>query len=209
MKPGPLLGFVLALTLVLPLRAQHRTRALATTALAGQRVAILPLTLVATDPALQSDSALAAAYGDRRAALLRADSLIGEAFQARGPEVSWVLPRELRKLARRSPGIVTDPDQMGQALLRSERIKEVPDPLRAELRNLMALAGGRMALVPAALGFGREGDRGVRADLSLVLADSRSGKVLWRTLASGSGATPDEALRAALAAVLPAGTSGP
>jgi hypothetical protein len=143
-------------------------------------------------------------YAERRAALLRADSLIGEAFSARAPEVSWVFPPALRKAARRAPGLVADPDQMGQAVLRSPKLKEVPDPLRADLRNLVALAGGRMALVPAALGLGpAAGGRGVRADLSLALADARSGRVLWRTLASGSGATPDRALAAALAAVLP------
>jgi hypothetical protein len=36
-----------------------------------------------------------------------------------------------------------------------------------------------------------------------VLVDSRSGKVLWRTLAYGRGASPDQALNAAVAAVLP------
>jgi hypothetical protein len=43
----------------------------------------------------------------------------------------------------------------------------------------------------------------VRAELSLVAADTRSGKVLWRSLALGSGPTPDAALTAALNAVLP------
>ena len=39
-----------------------------------------------------------------RTALLWADSLIGEAFTGLAPEVRWVLPAELRKVARRSPG---------------------------------------------------------------------------------------------------------
>ena len=60
-----------------------------------------------------------------------------------------------------------------------------------------------MAFVPASLGFGPEANGQIRADLSLVLADSRSGKVLWRSLAYGRGATPDQALNAAVAAVLP------
>ena len=84
-----------------------------------------------------------APYRDRRAALLWADSLIGDAFTGRAPEVRWVLPAELRKVARRSPGIVGDPDQMGQATLRSPKLREVPDPLRSSLRNLMAVVGGR------------------------------------------------------------------
>jgi hypothetical protein len=178
------------------------TKPLATAALAGQTIAVLPITLVAADPALESDS-LYAHYSDHRLALLRADSLVGKGLQDRGPEVSWVLPPQLRKIARRAAGVVDDPDQMGQAILRSPGVMKVPDPLRSSIRGLVALAGGRMALVPAAVGFGPEADRQIRADLSLVLVDSRSGKVLWRSLAYGRGNSPDQALNAAMAAVLP------
>jgi hypothetical protein len=177
-------------------------------ALVGQNVALMPITLIAPDPALQSDT-IYAPYRDRRAALLWADSLIGDAFSGRAPEVRWVLPAELRKVARRSPGIVGDPDQMGQAALRSPKLREIPDPLRSSLRNLMAVVGGRVAMVPASIGFGRQADGLIRADLSLAAADTRSGKVLWRSLATGSGANPREALDAALAAVLPLDAGGP
>jgi hypothetical protein len=196
------LTIALSVLLAVPLAAQVPILPVPTEGLAGQQVALVPLSLVATDPAFQSDT-LFDRYRDRRAALLRADSIIGEAFVGRAPEVKWVLPPALRKLARRAPGIVDDPDQMGQALLRAPKLKDVPDPLRASLRNLMAVAGGRVAMVPAALGFRREADGRIRAELSLVAADTRSGKVVWRSLALGSGATPDAALSAALDAVLP------
>jgi hypothetical protein len=179
-----------------------------TEALVGQNVAVMPITLVAADPALQSDT-IYAPYRDRRPTLLWADSLIGEAFTGRAPEVRWVLPPELRKVARRSPGIVSDPDQMGQAMLRSPKLRDLPDPLRSSLRNLMAVVGGRVVMVPASLGFGRQADGRLRADLSLVLADTRSGKVLWRSQAAGSGTDPREALDAALSAVLPLDAGGP
>ena len=179
-----------------------------TEALVGQHVALMPITLIAPDPALQADT-IYAPYRDRRAALLWADSLIGDAFSGRAPEVRWVLPAELRKVARRSPGIVGDPDQMGQAALRSPKLREIPDPLRSSLRNLMAVVGGRVAMVPASIGFGRQADGRVRADLSLVAADTRTGHVLWRSIAIGSGANPREALDAALAAVLPLDAGGP
>jgi hypothetical protein len=192
-----------------PASAQQSPSPVPSEALAGQNVALVPLTLVAADPALESDSSLYGKYRDRRATLLWADSLIGDAFTGRAPEVHWVLPPQLRKVARRSPGIVGDPDQMGQAMLRAPGMRELPDPLRASLRNLMAVVGGRVAMVPASLGFGRDGQGKVRADLSLVAADTRSGKVLWRSVAAGSGATPDEALRAALASVLPLEPAGP
>ena len=94
---------------------------------------------------------------------------------------------ELRKIARRSAGYLADPDQMGQAVLRAPKITVIPDPLRSSLRSLMAVAGGRLALVPAAIGFGPEPDGQIRADLSLVLADARTGKVMWRSLALWPG----------------------
>lgn len=175
---------------------------LPTARMSGQTVAILPITLVVADPALQADPVYAA-YTDRRAALARADSLVSGGMVARAPEVNWVPPRDLRKMARRSAGYLADPDQMGQAVLRGPKILVVPDPLRSSLRGLMAVAGGRLALVPAAIGFGPEPDGRIRADLSLVLADARTGKVVWRSLAYGRGKSPDEALSAALAAVLP------
>jgi hypothetical protein len=171
-------------------------------ALAGNKVAVLPITLVVADPLLSPDTSYAP-YRDRRSALHRTDSLISEALLGRGPEVGWILPPELRKMARRAAGFVPDPDQMGQAVLRDPKLKTIPDPLRSSMRSLLALSDGRLALVPAALGFGPEPDGEIRADLSLVLGDVRSGKVLWRSLALGRGKTPDQALNAALATVLP------
>jgi hypothetical protein len=216
-KPAALAALILLL-LSPPLAAQEPPAAPAapsvpvalvpTEGLAGQQVAVMPLTLLVAEPTLQSDS-LYAPYRDRRTALLWADSLIGEAFSGRAPEVQWVLPPRLRKLARRSPGLVNDPDQMGQAALRAPKLREIHDPLRSSLRNLMAVVGGRVVMVPAALGFALLPDRRVHADLSLVAADTRSGKVLWRSQAGGYGATPDAALQAALASVLPIDPTGP
>jgi len=68
----------------------------------------------------------------------------------------------------------------------------------------MALAGGRYAMVPAALLFVADGP-GIRAELSLVLADTRNGRVVWRSLAWAVGDSPAQALTAALASVLPIG----
>jgi hypothetical protein len=207
-KPAAFATLILLL-LSPPLAAQGAPAApVPTEGLTGQQVALMPLTLVATDPTLESDS-LYAPYRDRRTALLRADSLIGEAFTGRAPEVQWVLPPKLRKLARRSPGLVNDPDQMGQAALRAPKMRDIHDPLRSSLRNLMAVVGGRVVMVPAALGFALLPDRRVHADLSLVAADTRSGKVLWRSQAGGYGATPDAALQAALASVLPIDPTSP
>jgi hypothetical protein len=196
------------LALASPLAAQVPAAPVPTASLAGQTVAVIPITLVVADPALQSDT-LYAKYRDRRVTLLWTDSVIGDALVGRAPEVNWVLPPKLRKVARRAPGLVGDPDQMGQAVMRTPNLKMIPDPLRSSLRNLVALTDGRIVMIPAALGFVRDSAGGVRADLSLVAGDVRSGKVLWRSQAIGSGATPFAALAAALAAVLPTDAMGP
>jgi hypothetical protein len=211
---------MLLLTLAVPAcaKAQQETQPAATQpapsppvkvlpaqALAGKLVGVLPLTLLVADPALQSDSVAYREYRDRRAGLHRADSLVSDALLGRAPEVHWILPPALRKMARRAAGFVPDPDDMGQAILRAPKLENIPDPLRSNLRSLLAIADGRLALVPAALGFGPEPDGRIRAELALVVADARTGKVMWRSLALGRGKTPDQALTAALAAVLPFG----
>jgi hypothetical protein len=199
-----------------PARAADRPRpagALPIASIAGQTVTVLPITMVTAEPALKRDS-LYAKYRDRAFALAWADSTVGAALVERGPEVQWVLPPQLRHLARRSPGMVKDPDTYGQAIVRSSRYKdknkELPEPLRGNLRNLVAVAGGRFALVPAALVLDRGADSAaIRATLTLVLTDARAGRVLWRTAASGQGATPDAALDAALATALPLDSPSP
>ncbi|HXG45287.1 MAG TPA: hypothetical protein VNJ71_11075 [Gemmatimonadales bacterium] len=173
---------------------------LVTPAIAGEAIAVVPLTLVVWEQGIEGLADL----GDHARALAWADSSVGVALQLRAPEVKWILPPELRKIARRAPGVAPDPDRMGQAVMRAQNLKDVPDPLRGHLRSLAALTGGRFALVPASLGFLKDPSGGIRAELALVLADTRTGKVAWRSLAWGVGATPARALAAALASVLPA-----
>ncbi len=127
------------------------TTPLPTAGLAGQQVSLFPLTLIAAEDSLHWDVQL----GDRHTALAKADSVIGTVIKARAPEVTWVLPEELRRVARRAPSVATDPEQMSTALLRAENIVAVPDPLRSQLRTLVAIAGGRYALIPAALLYHR------------------------------------------------------
>ena len=174
---------------------------LITTGMAGQEIALTPITLVVAMDTLGRITPL----NNRVTALAWADSIVGEAFLGRSPEVKWVLPHELRKFARRAPTVAPDPDRMGQSLLRAPELKDVPDPLRSQLRSLMALVGGRFAMVPAALSFVPDTSGLVRAELSLVLADTRSGKIIWRTVGWGLGDTPARALSAAMAFVLPVG----
>jgi hypothetical protein len=194
------------------------TAPLPTAGLAAQQVDVLPLTLLVAEEELRWDALLA----DHRAALARADSIVGALLVARAPEVTWVLPAELRRAARRAPGIAPDPDRLGTAILfRGGELEVLPDPLRSELRTLAALAGAggsRYALVPAGLVFRRAGAAGEAgaagaagraaaaaaaaaasasggvAELTVVIADVRTGRIGFRTVARGEGDDPWTAL---------------
>ena len=189
---------------------------LPTAGLAGQRVALTPLAMVATEEALRWDSLI----GNRRTTLDKSDSIITTLLGARASEVTWIGPAELRHIARRAPGIAADPDQMGTPFLRAPNLIDVPDPLRYQLRTLMGLVGGRYVLVPASLVFRVAGrpagqtanssEPAVRpsghqavAELSVVLIDSRVGKIGWRTIARGEGDDPWTALTHAVKSLTP------
>jgi hypothetical protein len=173
--------------------------ALGTYPISGEAVSVLPLTFLFFTDTTPPPPILA----DRAKSVLWADSIIGQELEARGPEVKWVLPPALRKIALRSPGVAADPDRMGQSIMRDHNYKSVPDPLRSSLRSMAALAGGRHVLIPAALIFFTVPDTGLKAELSMVMADTRTGDVVYRTLATGTGHTPEQALEAAMATVLP------
>ena len=179
------------------------TAPLPTAGLAGQRVALTPLELVAAEDTLHWDALIA----DRRTTLDKCDSIISTYLVARAPEVTWVGPAELRHIARRAPGIAADPDQMGTPFLRAQNIIDVPDPLRSQLRTMMGLAGGRYVMIPAGLVFrrtvGRPDGRMATAELAVVMIDSRIGRVGWRTVARGEGEDPWTALTRAVKILTP------
>lgn len=190
-----------------PLAAQKQSIGLLTASLAGQSVAVLPITMVVVQPGLPEG----VVRPDPMARLRWADSLVGAALAERAPEVDWTLPDQLRRVARRNPGLVRDPDHMGQAVMRASSLKTVPDPLRSGLRSLSAVTGGRYVFIPAAVIVSPPpgGEAGVRVDIVAVLADTRTAQVVWRTTAPGVGATATEALLAATALMLPVETQSP
>lgn len=170
---------------------------LAREALAGQRVAVLSLTMVVRDSSVVLP-------GDRGALTAWADSLLEASLAERAPEVLWVFPAEVRRQARKAAGRLPDGPNWGQSVMRSTQLKTVPDPLRGNLRILMGLADGRFALLPASLHLTPAPEGGVRARLEAVLTDTRSGAVSWRATNAVADA-PDAAaaVRAAIATFLP------
>ena len=170
--------------------------ALMLTPLVGQPIVVLPASFVVTD------GNVAGIPAGRAAQLAWVDSLVGEALQTRGPEAKWMLPAEVRRVARRAPGMVTDPDQMGQAAMRFEGLKKVPDPLFANIRSLVAMTGSRFVMIPAAIRFSAVPE-GVRVEATYVLTDGRNGLIPYRSSPVATAATAAAALTATIARILP------
>jgi hypothetical protein len=165
--------------------------------LAGQPIAVLPVTFLVSEGARPPGLP-----ATRAAQLAWADSIVAEGLQAHGPEATWIMPDELRRVAGRAPGMVVDPDRMGQSVMRYENLKRVPDPLLSSIRSMVAMTSGRFVMIPAAVRF-TQGDAGVTAEVVLVLGDARSGAIAWRSTPVATAATAGEALAATIARILP------
>ena len=170
-----------------------------TQGIAGQVVGVLPATLVTARDSLGGKPP----FTSRTMATHWVDSLIGEGLMMRAPEVNWKLPAQMRSMARRAPGIAADPDYMGQSALRNPEMSKVPDPLISNLRTLMAIAGGRFIMVPAALSFQHDSAGAVEAHVNLAGVDTRLGTVIFRSYIIATGATPAAALDSVMQVLLP------
>jgi hypothetical protein len=194
------LGFALTGTPVLQAQKKPTTQPLLVASITGQPVALLPVTLVIAD-ATVADSAM---VKERVALIHFTDSLVVEGLLTRAPEIQWIVPNDLRRMARRAGGLVPEPDKLGQAVMRTWSLTVVPDPLRSNLRKLVSIAGGgRYAFIPASVIFSADTAGVISSDLSVVLADTRTGRVVWRSLARGTGATPAAAIAQAIDTIFP------
>ena len=176
------------------------TQPLVVNAVAGQGVAIVPVNMLIVEPEVPPGTFTLA-----KPALLKwVDSVLFDGATSRAPEVKWIPPQELRRISRRAGGLMPDPDQMGQSIMRSWGISSVPDPLRSNLRRLLAVAGGlRYAMIPASVVFRSDSAGALSVDLAILLADVRTGRVVWRSVAKGAGGTPEQVLGKAVVTIFP------
>ncbi len=204
-----LAGVVLLAAVASPLLAQdketqkYQDRVLASQALAGQTVVVVPITFIGADSALKGDSALKI-YWNRVAGLRHFDSLFAEYLSNALHETKWFFPPDLRKMYTRSNGYFPDPDYMGQSALRNPGVKKkVPEPLYSNFRALSGVTDARVIIVPASLVFARDSTQLLTATLSAVLVEPRLGEIRYRTIAVGHGVSADAALRASFATMIP------
>lgn len=168
--------------------------------LAGRDVGVLPFTLVLADDSLHWEAQLA----DRPKTLAASDSILLGFLTSRIPEVAWKAPARLWRSARGANDLPDDPHQLGVAVLRQIAVGSyVPDPLRAQLRTLGAVAGGSYVLAPASLFFKLDSLHKKSAELTMVLVDVRLGTVSWRSVARGEGDDPWSAVSHALKTLTP------
>jgi hypothetical protein len=170
--------------------------------LAGRDVGVMPFTLVLAEDSLHWD----AHFTDHPKTLATADSQLLGFLTSRVPEVAWKSPARLWRSARGANDLPDDPHQLGVAILRQIPVGSyVPDPLRAQLRMLGAVAGGSYVLAPASLFFKTDSANRTmgKAELTMVLVDVRLGQVSWRSVARGTGEDPWSAVNAALKTLTP------
>jgi len=180
-------------------------------AMAGQSIPIFPLGAYSLDTTALRDSALQD-WRSRAQAGAKFDAMLGTYLTDNAIDVHWILPEELRRIAKRAPGMLVDPDRIGLQQLVPRNVRRVPDPLSARLRQYVALTDARVAFAPAALYLSREQAAGTttyRADVNAVVVDARMGDVRWRTLATGRGRSPEAAVRAAIATMVPPDLGSP
>ena len=169
--------------------------------LGGTKIPIFPLTSFTVQPGTGWDSLLVPQGDVRR----RVDSILAAVVQRFAPEVIWVHVDAVRRAAAQATGMLANPDQLPTKLLQTHTLATIPEPLRAQLRTLTAVAaGGRYALVPAGLNFVWDTERRrAYADFTITLADVRAGAVSWSNTMRGSGETPWDAVAIAARLMFP------
>ena len=111
------LGSVLTAPSGLQAQKKPVTQPLLVASITGQPVALLPVTLVIADSTV-ADSALV----KERVALIRyTDSLIVEGLLTRAPEIEWIVPNDLRRMARRAERMALPSSPAAQACVRMGR----------------------------------------------------------------------------------------
>jgi hypothetical protein len=127
------------------------------------------------------------------------DDEIAAALADRGLGQAWVFPDQLWRGHSRNPSLGVDPYRLATNPLRGARLApgdRVPEPLASQLRTLVAVHDGRLALVPVEVFFDidRTGGTG-RTALRLALIDARSAEIRWsgEVKADQRGSEPDRA----------------
>ncbi len=121
---------------------------------------------------------------DARAHLDAFDLALSRYLADGGIGEGWAYPADVLRTARRNPTYVTNPLALGAQPLKSEKAREgtpLPEPFQSRLRSIIALTGGRHAVVPVAIRVDTTQSPAM-AELRLTLVDGRQSRVLWTAI---------------------------
>jgi hypothetical protein len=96
----------------------------------------------------------------------------------------WTYPADVLRAARGNPTYVSNPLALGTQPLKSEKAREgtpLSEPFQSRLRAILALSGGRHAVVPVAIRVDTTQVPAL-AELRLTLVDGRQSRVLWTAI---------------------------
>lgn len=139
------------------------------------------------------------------------DAELEYVLRERGLDSVWRLPTRLLADYRRNPTLGVNPSALSATMLAGDAKlavgQRIADPLASQLRALVALHGGRHALVPVEVRFVPQGPVAAgatptsgRAVLRLVLVDARASEVKWvGEVRSDVATSPSRAVEATLA----------
>lgn len=146
-------------------------------AYAGRRVVLLPVQSV------DDGAGWGSAAGGAGALRTRMDDELAFALGERGVTSNWILPAALASMTRRAGTYVPDVRALSvEPLRRATKVPEGPlaDPLRSELRSLVAFTNARWVLLPIEARIERvAGRQGARVALQLAVIDARGAVVAW------------------------------
>ncbi len=168
-------------------------------ALGGGSALLLPVGAVVLGDTAARDSAL---VGRRFSLPGLAGAVLDTALRQNAPGVKWLGLAEQRRALRMAPALGIEPERLETGYLMGSKVEMLADPLWAQLRTLNGLMGAQIAVAPAGVKLERHQTSYV-ATYVLVMADSRTGRLMWRGRTDGApAATPEAALRSAAVAAV-------
>lgn len=113
------------------------------------------------------------------------------ALQARDSATQWITPERLRRMLRQSPGYAPDPAALPSDPYTSHGERRIAGPLADPIRRYAALTRARLVMIPRSAAAVTD-STGTRVRLAAVVADARTGALVWWGEADGQPAAPDD-----------------
>lgn len=117
------------------------------------------------------------------------------------PQVTWVLPAEMRRAIQESPGLEAPVDGLPVGIFSQAEVRRIGDPLFGYLRRMSALVGSDIALIPVYSRYrAADATRPSGVEIAAAILSTRTGQVLWFGVVEGAPGAADDPRSLATAA---------